>query len=230
MLDAAARLFRSGGYHATGLNQLVAFSGAPKGSLYFHFPGGKEQLAAEAMREAAGRVLELLGRAAGAAPDAAGAVAAVLDQLADELVATDFRCGCPLATVALDAGDSEAIRGACAEGYRSWRDSLAGLLRRHGIPAERSAGLAVVTLAAIEGALLLARTERDVGPMRQVREHLAVTIAAATRSRAPSAAGPSTAARSAAARSAAGRSTAARSAAARSAAARSAAAPPASDP
>ena len=180
MLDAAARRFRSGGYHATGLNQLVADSGAPKGSLYFHFPGGKEQLAAEAMREASARVLEMLGRAAGAAPDAAGAVAAVLDHLADELVTTDFRCGCPLATVALDAaGDSEVIGAACAEGYRSWRDALADLLRRHGVPGERVTGLAVVTLAAIEGALLLARTDRDLGPMREVREHLVATITAA---------------------------------------------------
>ena len=51
MLDTAAELFHTQGYHATGLNQLISVGGAPKGSLYFHFPGGKEQLAAEALTE-----------------------------------------------------------------------------------------------------------------------------------------------------------------------------------
>jgi TetR/AcrR family transcriptional repressor of lmrAB and yxaGH operons len=177
MLDAAAELFRAQGYHATGLNQLVAQGGAPKGSMYFHFPGGKEQLAAEAMREAAGRVLEQLRAAAQGAPDAATAIALVIDALADELVATGFRSGCPLASVALDASArSEQIAAACGEGYRSWRDAIAALLCRHGVGEERAAALATVTLAAIEGGLLLARTDRDVRPLRQVRDHLVTVI------------------------------------------------------
>jgi TetR/AcrR family transcriptional repressor of lmrAB and yxaGH operons len=177
MLDAAAELFRAQGYHATGLNQLVAQGGAPKGSMYFHFPGGKEQLAAEAMREAAGRVLEQLRAAAQGAPDAATAIALVIDALADELVATGFRSGCPLASVALDASSqSEPIAAACGEGYRSWRDAIAALLHRHGVAEEPAAALATVTLAAIEGGLLLARTDRDVRPLRQVRDHLVSVI------------------------------------------------------
>ena len=177
MLDAAAELFRAQGYHATGLNQLVAQGGAPKGSMYFHFPGGKEQLAAEAMREAAGRVLEQLRAAAQGAPDAATAIALVIDALADELVATGFRSGCPLASVALDASaQSEPIAAACGEGYRSWRDAIAALLHRHGVAEEPAAALATVTLAAIEGGLLLARTDRDVRPLRQVRDHLVSVI------------------------------------------------------
>jgi TetR/AcrR family transcriptional repressor of lmrAB and yxaGH operons len=177
MLDAAAELFRAQGYHATGLNQLVAKGGAPKGSMYFHFPGGKEQLAAEAMREAAGRVLEQLRAAAQGAPDAATAIALVIDALAEELVATGFRCGCPLASVALDASArSEPIAAACGEGYRSWRDAIAALLCRHGVGEERAAAVATVTLAAIEGGLLLARTDCDVRPLRQVRDHLVSAI------------------------------------------------------
>jgi len=180
MVDAAVELFRAQGYHATGLNQLVAKGGAPKGSMYFHFPGGKEQLAVEAMRESAGRVRELLRGAADAAPDAATAVALVIDALATELLDTDFRCGCPLATVALEAAArSEPIAAACAEGYRSWREAIAERLTRQGFAAAPAAALATVVLASIEGALLLARAERDLTALRQVREHLITTINAA---------------------------------------------------
>jgi TetR/AcrR family transcriptional regulator, lmrAB and yxaGH operons repressor len=177
MIEAAVSLFRSSGYHATGLNRLVAVGGAPKGSLYFHFPGGKEQLAAEAMRAAAGQVRDVLAQVATAAPDAAGAVGAVVDHLGRELAASDFRSGCPLATVALDAaGESPVIAEACAAGYRSWQEALAALFGAHGVPAPRREELATVVLAAIEGGLLLARTGRDLAPLRAVRRHLIDTI------------------------------------------------------
>jgi TetR/AcrR family transcriptional repressor of lmrAB and yxaGH operons len=181
MLDAAGRLFRAGGYHATGLNQVLAEGRAPKGSFYFHFPGGKEQLAAEAMREAAQAIGAQLAEVAERAPDAVSAIEAVIDRLGAELVASDYRCGCPLATVALDAsGDSDVIASACADGYRMWRDALVGLLERHGVPSVRSVGLASVALAAIEGGLLLARTARSLTPLHDVRDHLAETFASAS--------------------------------------------------
>ena len=178
MLDAAAELFRSQGYHATGLSQIVEVSRAPKGSLYFHFPGGKEQLAAEAMREAAGRVRELLVESAAASPDTVSALGSVIGALTTELAATEFRGGCPLATVALDAAtESDQIAVACRDGYGSWRDAIGALLIRNGATPQRAAELATVVLAAIEGALLLARTNRDVAPLRAAHDHLITFIA-----------------------------------------------------
>jgi TetR/AcrR family transcriptional repressor of lmrAB and yxaGH operons len=177
LVTAAVTLLARQGYEASTVNGIASEGAAPMGSFYFHFPGGKEQLAAEAMREAAGRVLEQLRAAAQGAPDAATAIALVIDALAEELVATGFRCGCPLASVALDASArSEPIAAACGEGYRSWRDAIAALLCRHGVGEERAAAVATVTLAAIEGGLLLARTDRDVRPLRQVRDHLVTVI------------------------------------------------------
>jgi TetR/AcrR family transcriptional repressor of lmrAB and yxaGH operons len=176
MLDASAELFRAQGYHATGLTQIMEAGKAPKGSLYFHFPGGKEQLAAEAMTEAADRVSEGLIAAAGVAPDAAGAIAIVMDALTAELESSGFRGGCPIATVALDAGGgSELIGAACRHGFDSWRDAVITALIRDGADQERARDLATIVLASIEGALLLARTHRDITPMRVVRDHL-VTI------------------------------------------------------
>jgi TetR/AcrR family transcriptional repressor of lmrAB and yxaGH operons len=169
LLETAATLFRQQGYHATGLNQVVADGRAPKGSLYFHFPGGKEQLAAESVGLSAADVRARLG----GAPD----LDTALEHLAGRLVASGFKDGCPVATVALDAaGESEQIREACAAAYASWRDVLVDFLVRQGIHADRAPGLATTVLAAVEGALLLAKTQRDVAPLRQVAADMRVLI------------------------------------------------------
>jgi TetR/AcrR family transcriptional repressor of lmrAB and yxaGH operons len=100
-----------------------------------------------------------------------------LELFAQQLVASDFRSGCPVATVALDAaGESEQIREACAAAYASWRELLVEFLARQGVSAERAPGLATTVLAAVEGALLLARTQRDVAPLRQVGADVRVLI------------------------------------------------------
>ncbi|GAA5151787.1 MULTISPECIES: TetR/AcrR family transcriptional regulator [Amycolatopsis] len=176
MLDSAADLFHTQGYHATGLNQLVNAGGAPKGSLYFHFPGGKEQLAAEAVTLSGERVAVQLRDLLHAAPDPGTAIVSVLEALAHNLIESDFRRGCPIATVAVDAGESAVIRDACASGYTSWRDVIADYLVREGFPDQRAASLAVLALSAIEGALLLAKTQHDVAPLRTVAEYLRTTF------------------------------------------------------
>ncbi|MFL6123091.1 TetR/AcrR family transcriptional regulator [Actinophytocola sp.] len=169
LLRTAAALFRTQGYHATGLNQVIAEGRAPKGSLYFHFPGGKEQLAVESVALSAGEVHAYLR----AVHDLDGA----LELFAEHLVESDFTRGCPVATVALDAaGESEPIREACASAYGSWQDVLVDFLVRQGVPAARAPGLATTVLAAVEGALLLAKTRRDVAPLRQVAADMRVLI------------------------------------------------------
>ena len=177
MLDTAADLFQTQGYHATGLTQLTTAGGAPKGSLYFHFPGGKEQLAAEAVQlssERTGAMFEAILRDA---PNAATGIDRAVDALANFLTESDFQRGCPLATVALDAAAaSEPIREACADGYASWHSVLAVYLAGQGLPTERAEELATIVLAAIEGGLLLARTRRDLAPLRAVAAHLHSTL------------------------------------------------------
>lgn len=177
MLDTAADLFQSQGYHATGLTQLTTAGGAPKGSLYFHFPGGKEQLAAEAVRLSSERTGSLLEAILRDAPDAVTAIDRAVEALANFLAESDFQRGCPLATVALDAAaESEPIREACADGYSSWHDILRNYLAGQELSAERADELATVVLATIEGGLLLARTRRDLAPLRAVATHLHTTL------------------------------------------------------
>jgi TetR/AcrR family transcriptional repressor of lmrAB and yxaGH operons len=171
MLETAAGLFHTQGYHATGLNQLLSAGDAPRGSLYFHFPGGKEQLAAEAAALSAERLREALRQAIESSDEPGEALTAVVDLLGQALLDSDFRAGCPLSTLALDAAaDSEPIRRACAEGYASWCAVIERFLAAHRVAAP--AQLAVMILASIEGGLLLAKTQRDLAPLRAVAEQV----------------------------------------------------------
>ncbi|MFE7723089.1 TetR/AcrR family transcriptional regulator [Nocardia rhizosphaerihabitans] len=170
-LDAAADLFHTQGYHATGVNQLVSAGGAPKGSFYFHFPGGKEQLAAEAVVQSADALRALLEAAL-----ESGDIDGVFTALGTMLTDSNFQRGCPIATIALDAGDSEPIREACATGFDTWRTAIDDFLRAKGIPGERAEELSLVALAMLEGGLLLARTRRDLTPLRAVADHLRATL------------------------------------------------------
>ena len=183
MLESAADLFHTQGYHATGLNQLLSAGGAPKGSLYFHFPGGKEQLAAEALTISAARLHDLLRQQLHSAPDPASAVRAVVDALARELETSGFQRGCPIATVAMDAGtESEPIRTACAEGYSSWHTVIEEYLVTQGFPPAEAARLSIIALTSIEGALMLAKLDRDLAPLRTVGDHLHELFNRTTRS------------------------------------------------
>ena len=170
MLATTAELLRCQGYHATGLLQILEQSRTPKGSLYFHFPGGKDELAAAALRQAAASWRAVLSEVLSAtAGDLAGDLARVCDRLAAELESSGYTHGCPLATVTLEtAADNEALRGVAAEQYRGWEALIAERLRAEGMPAERADAVATLVLSSIEGALLLSRAYHDTAPLRRV--------------------------------------------------------------
>jgi len=169
LTEAAATLLRRQGYHATALADVVATAEAPRGSLYFHFPGGKEDLACAALADTGAAWRARLEGVIARAPDVASAITAVCDELAAELVATDFREGCPLATVALEAaGTSEAVRATVAASYDAWLASIAARVTALGAPPAVAGQLATFTLAAVEGALLLAKVQRSTAPLADV--------------------------------------------------------------
>ena len=101
MVRTMSALMRRQGYNATGLNQIAAESGAPKGSIYFHFPGGKEQLAAEAIATSGEGIRRVIQATLSASPDAATAVRTLATGMAAGLAASSYSDGCPIATVAL---------------------------------------------------------------------------------------------------------------------------------
>jgi TetR/AcrR family transcriptional regulator, lmrAB and yxaGH operons repressor len=172
-IDTTARLLRRQGYAATGLNEIVARSGAPKGSLYFHFPGGKEELAVAAMKRA-GEQLRVAIEAILDPGDALGdALGRLVDVLAAGLEASGYEDGCPIATVTLEAAaNCGPVRATAAEVFESWLAVLRERLASAGLAAGAADRRALLVLSAVEGALILARARRDLTPLAAVRQEL----------------------------------------------------------
>jgi len=167
MLETAAELVQRQGYASTGLNQILAESRAPKGSLYFHFPGGKEALIAEAVASSSESLSELLEGVLANAPSLGEAIDMIVGYFTSQLEASRFDKGCPIATVALEqAARSDALHAVCSRTYARWQAAIAARLVREGHLASRADELAAFCLAAIEGALLLCRAHRSVEPLR----------------------------------------------------------------
>jgi TetR/AcrR family transcriptional repressor of lmrAB and yxaGH operons len=175
--ETATELFRRQGYSGTGISQVIEESGAPSGSLYFHFPGGKTELAIEAVTAAGdeiGRGIEYL---LASSDDVAEAVGSVIDYLVADLQRSDFEHGCPVGTVALDtASTSEPIRLACRTIFEDWTAKVANRLRAAGWGKKAARDDALVVVALIEGALLLARARRDLDPLEAVAQHVRATL------------------------------------------------------
>ncbi|MGI8411940.1 MAG: TetR/AcrR family transcriptional regulator [Solirubrobacteraceae bacterium] len=158
ILYAAAELFRRQGYTGTGLKQVVAEAHAPFGSLYHHFPGGKQQLADEVIRVGGAFFQDLVTAIYDAEPTADAAVRAVFLGAAETLEATDFQDACPIAAIALEvASTSDNLRRATADVFELWTAALTARLGDH--------DQALAVLAALEGAFILCRAQRMTGPM-----------------------------------------------------------------
>jgi AcrR family transcriptional regulator len=179
MVRSAALLFRERGYSGTAFSDVIAHSGAPRGSIYHHFPGGKAQLAQEAVAWGAAAIAERLDQALARERDAAGVLRAFLAPWREVLERSDFRAGCPLVAITVETEVPPPLAHAVAQAFAGWRELLAARLRRAGIPAARAARLATLTVAAIEGAVLLCRAERDTAPLDAVAAELAAAIESA---------------------------------------------------
>jgi TetR/AcrR family transcriptional repressor of lmrAB and yxaGH operons len=179
MLETAAQLFRVQGLHATGLAEVLEKSGTPRGSLYHYFPGGKEQLAAEALRNASAQIRDALEEfiGSGSSPEALRAYGR---QAAKRLRATDYAEGCPVGNTALEVSvGSPDLREVCDEAFREWEAVIAKGLVADGVDGERAVELATFILATFEGALLVARARRDPAPLIDACDQLAAMVESA---------------------------------------------------
>jgi AcrR family transcriptional regulator len=180
IVEAGAELFRQKGYNGTGVKEIVAAAKAPFGSLYHHFPGGKEQLGAEVVRWS-GREYGKLGPLVfDAAPDVVTGVRLFFAGAAENLAASGWVAGCPIATVALEvANTSEPLREATADVFTEWIDGLAPRFAAAGLDAPRARELAIAMIAALEGAFVLAQAWRDVTPLHVAGDVTARALEAA---------------------------------------------------
>ena len=169
MVAKAAELFQRQGYAATGLKQIVDESGTPKGSLYFHFPGGKEELAIAAIAYSCGSRLAAMEQILATTETAVDAFRTLLGSMRDRLVASGFEEGCPIATVVLEtAASSDALQKTCSRAWARWTDLFERRLSAEGHSPERARHLATLTLSMMEGSLMLARAHRSTAPLDTV--------------------------------------------------------------
>ena len=180
IVQSSAELFRTQGYAATGVKQIVTAAQAPFGSLYHFFPGGKEQLGAEAIR-VSGALYELLIPAVlDPAPDLVTGVRDFFAGAAAHLVETDYADACPIATVALEVASSdEQLRQVTTEILDSWLSSATSRLEAGGVAPKRARQLAVLLVAALEGGFLLSRAAKDPAPMQTIGRLVAELVEAA---------------------------------------------------
>lgn len=169
LVETTAGLLQRQGLNGTGLLQVLAESGSPRGSLYFHFPGGKEELTVEAVDYSREVVSGWLRKSLDAHPEPAAALTDITERYARRLERSDFREGCPIAAVALEGTPiSDRLRRASERALAAWEDLLTGYLEDRGVEPERARALATAFLCSLEGALMLARARRSAEPMRAV--------------------------------------------------------------
>lgn len=177
LIEAAARLFRRQGYAATGTNEILAESGAPRGSLYYYFPEGKEEIGAAALEAAGKTVTRTLTALAADTSSPADFVRAYLELLAGWLEQSGYRDGCPISTTLLEtAPASQKIAAAGQSAFQHWQAAIEEVLTRHGWPEARRAGTANLILSVIEGALILARAAQSPEPLNAAAEELALIL------------------------------------------------------
>ncbi len=180
ILQAAVGQFRRRGYAATGLNDIVQRSGAPKGSLYHYFPGGKAQIGEAAVRQAGETVRRTLEQMRAETPDAPGLIREYVRRLADWMAQSGWRDGCPIATTLLEtAAEEPGIRDAGREAFEGWRAVIADALMGERMGFDRASRLAGFAVSALEGALVQARVERSPAPILAAGEELAALFKAA---------------------------------------------------
>lgn len=180
IIATASALMERQGYFGTGLNEIIEESGAPKGSLYYYFPDGKDQITEEALRRIGEEVEANIRTTIERAEGPADAVSALAEVIAERVEASDFAAGGPLTTVALEtAAKNEQLRKACDDIYDSWRIPFSEALRGAGLTEQRAQSLSYMILSALEGAIVLSRTSRSIEPLEAMAEEMSNLIGAA---------------------------------------------------
>jgi AcrR family transcriptional regulator len=177
MVVSAALLIRERGAQATAISDVLKHSGAPRGSAYHYFPGGRAQLVEEATAYAGDYIAGKIS----AAENSVELLDGMTDMYRQQLIRSDYRAGCPIVAVTVEAGDpgtpSKVIERAAAA-FAQWNGLIAGRLMAEGVTASRAEELAMLVTTSIEGAIVVARASRDLKPLDLVQRQLRALLQA----------------------------------------------------
>ncbi len=183
LVASAVALFRRQGFSGTGIADILAASGAPKGSLYHYFPDGKEAIGEAALRAAGERGAALLREGAARVADASLLVRGFAEAMTKTALDSDFTEGCPVAALMVEAATaSHRLSDAGAAAYASWAGVLAEKLVDGGVAPDRAQSLGMYAVSVLQGALLVARASREVAPLKVAAVELQHVFAAALQS------------------------------------------------
>jgi TetR/AcrR family transcriptional regulator, lmrAB and yxaGH operons repressor len=177
LAESMLELIQLQGYAGTGLNTVTAHARAPKGSLYFHFPDGKEALGEQAVDLAAKQFRLLLDDAIRQATSPRALISRVADVLTSLLTDNDYQLGCPVSVVTLEMGaGSERLRSACATAFESWIAPLTDYLAAAGYGPTSARALATTVVSTLEGSVILSRAQRSPNPVHAAAQVLAAVL------------------------------------------------------
>ncbi|GAC58708.1 putative TetR family transcriptional regulator [Gordonia hirsuta DSM 44140 = NBRC 16056] len=169
MIASAAELLPSLGIQGTSFSRVIEHSGAPRGSVGHHFPGGKEEMIDAAVRIAGDRITRRLRRLAEDGLSYEQVIVALCDYFAEVLRQSDFRGGCPIAAAAFDDDLSDGIRTTAITVIDEWIDIIAGIRAAEGTPAPQARRDAENAIHTVEGALIMCKLRRSIEPLNSVR-------------------------------------------------------------
>jgi AcrR family transcriptional regulator len=175
MVAGAARLLAQRGLQETSFSEVLQLTGAPRGSIYHHFPHGKDQLVADAVDLAGANAMAAIERSAG--QSATEVTDHFLHLWREVLLRSNYTVGCSVLAVTI-ATDSAELLDHAASVFRTWRSRLAELLRMGGLSETDAARFAAILIAATEGAVVLSRAEQSLEPFDLVAEQLNGQLAA----------------------------------------------------
>lgn len=173
MIQSALVLMGEHGVEGTSFSQVIEHSGAPRGSIYHHFPGGKAQLVEEATRYAGDTAAKIATDAVERhEDDPVAALDAIVGFWRTVLYNSDFAAGCPVIAASLEGDRTPAAREAAREAFARWEDLYTEVLQRAGVPEERARSLGSIAISAVEGAVILSRAERSNAPLERAVDEL----------------------------------------------------------
>jgi TetR/AcrR family transcriptional regulator, lmrAB and yxaGH operons repressor len=173
MVAGAARLLAERGLQETSFSEVLELTGAPRGSIYHHFPDGKDQLVAAAIDLAGAHAIALVNRAEGSS--ATDVTTHFIGMWREVLVRSNFTAGCSVLAVTI-ATDSPDLLDHAATVFRTWRLRLAELLQQGGLGEPDAARFAAILIAGTEGAVVLSRAEQSMEPFELVAEQLGAQV------------------------------------------------------
>lgn len=168
LVRTATRLFRERGYTGVGVAEMLETSGAPRGSLYFHFPGGKEQIAEAAVHLAGERMLRFVDNVSGANTTLEGFIDGLFLGWAEHLKESSFARGCAVALIALEASPTSVkLRAATDAVFNLWQERLAACGEARGLSRDAATRFAYLTLAAMQGGIVMCKASQSTRPLEE---------------------------------------------------------------